>query len=120
MQIKNRGQDIFHFRYDDFTLLNYDPHPALKMEIAVLSAHDGSHPGGAWLQQCTGAVMHFGDDIDLCTCADFTQLFQAVRQGRADYAMAPVENSLAGSIHEVWELLFSHAPHVVGEYYLPR
>ena len=35
MQIKNRGQDIFHFRYDDFTLLNYDPHPALKMEIAV-------------------------------------------------------------------------------------
>ena len=35
MQIKDRGQDIFHFRYDDFTLLNYDPHPALKMEIAV-------------------------------------------------------------------------------------
>ncbi len=35
MQIKNRGQDIFHFRYDDFTLLNYDPHPAIKMEIAV-------------------------------------------------------------------------------------
>ena len=35
MKIKNRGQDIFHFRYDDFTLLNYDPHPALKMEIAV-------------------------------------------------------------------------------------
>jgi len=64
------------------------------------------------------AIMHFGDDIDLCTCADFTQLFQAVRQGRADYAMAPVENSLAGSIHEVWDLLFSHAPHVVGEYYL--
>jgi thymidylate synthase len=35
MQIKNRGQDIFRFRYDDFTLLNYDPHPAIKMEIAV-------------------------------------------------------------------------------------
>ena len=35
MKIKKRGQDIFHFRYDDFTLLDYDPHPALKMEIAV-------------------------------------------------------------------------------------
>ena len=27
MVIKNRGQDIFHFRYDDFKLLNYNPHP---------------------------------------------------------------------------------------------
>ncbi len=35
MAIKNRGQDIFHFRYDDFKLLNYDPHPPVPMEIAV-------------------------------------------------------------------------------------
>ncbi len=35
MTIANRGQDIFHFRYDDFKLINYDPHPTLKMEIAV-------------------------------------------------------------------------------------
>ncbi|MEC7228338.1 MAG: prephenate dehydratase domain-containing protein [Candidatus Latescibacterota bacterium] len=43
------------------------------------------------------ATMHFGEDVDLCTCTNFTQLFQAISQGRADYAMAPVENSLAGS-----------------------
>ena len=35
MVIKNRGQDIFHFRYDDFELLDYDPHPHIPMEIAV-------------------------------------------------------------------------------------
>jgi thymidylate synthase len=35
MTIKNRGQSIFRFRYDDFKLLNYDPHPSLPMEIAV-------------------------------------------------------------------------------------
>ena len=35
MAIVNRGQDIFSFRYDDFKLLNYDPHPAVPMEIAV-------------------------------------------------------------------------------------
>lgn len=63
------------------------------------------------------AIKHFGKDIGLCTCTNFTQLFQAVSQGRANYAMAPVENSLAGSIHEVWNLLFEHAPHIVGEYY---
>lgn len=31
--------------------------------------------------------------------------------------MAPVENSLAGSIHAVWDLLAQHAPPVVGERY---
>jgi len=35
MTIKNRGQDIFHFRYDDFKLLNYNPHPSISMSIAV-------------------------------------------------------------------------------------
>jgi thymidylate synthase len=35
MTIKNRDQDISHFRYDDFKLLNYDPHSTLPMEIAV-------------------------------------------------------------------------------------
>ena len=35
MAIANRGQDIFSFRYDDFKLLNYDPHPPVPMEIAV-------------------------------------------------------------------------------------
>ena len=35
MTIKIRGQSIFRFRYDDFKLLNYDPHPSLPMEVAV-------------------------------------------------------------------------------------
>ena len=35
MGIKNRGQSIYRFRYDDFKLLNYDPHPHITMEIAV-------------------------------------------------------------------------------------
>ncbi len=35
MAIAARGQDISHFRYDDFKLLQYDPHPPISMEIAV-------------------------------------------------------------------------------------
>ena len=35
MRIRDRGQDIFNFRYDDFSLREYDPHPAIPMEIAV-------------------------------------------------------------------------------------
>lgn len=35
MTIKNRDQSIFDFRYDDFELLNYHPHPSIPMQIAV-------------------------------------------------------------------------------------
>lgn len=61
--------------------------------------------------------MHFGPDIELCPCADFAELFATVRSGRASYGMAPVENSLAGSIHPVWDLLAAQAPPIAGEMY---
>ena len=35
MHIKNRNQSLFAFEFDDFFLENYDPHPAIKMEIAI-------------------------------------------------------------------------------------
>ncbi|KHJ37935.1 thymidylate synthase 2 [Pedobacter glucosidilyticus] len=35
MQINPEVKDIFGFKYDDFTLLNYDPHPHIKAEVAV-------------------------------------------------------------------------------------
>ena len=35
MMIADRGQDIFEFRFDDFTLVGYRPHPSIRMAIAV-------------------------------------------------------------------------------------
>ncbi|NKB67071.1 MAG: thymidylate synthase [Candidatus Latescibacteria bacterium] len=35
MLVKDRGQDIFHFRYDDFTLTDYLAQPNIPMQIAV-------------------------------------------------------------------------------------
>lgn len=35
VHLRNRGQGILDFRYDDFRLEGYDPHPHIPMEIAV-------------------------------------------------------------------------------------
>lgn len=35
LRIADRGQDIFGFQYDDFELVGYDPHPGIRMAIAV-------------------------------------------------------------------------------------
>jgi thymidylate synthase len=35
MSINPEVKDIFAFRYEDFTLSGYDPHPHIKGEVAV-------------------------------------------------------------------------------------
>jgi thymidylate synthase len=35
MQINPEVRSIFAFKYDDFRLVGYDPHPHIKAEVAV-------------------------------------------------------------------------------------
>jgi len=35
MKINPEVKDIFAFRYEDFALEGYDPHPHIKAEVAV-------------------------------------------------------------------------------------
>ncbi|MSR84158.1 MAG: hypothetical protein EXS58_14750 [Candidatus Latescibacteria bacterium] len=57
----------------------------------------------------------FAAPIAIVPCPTFAELFAAVAEGRADCGMAPVENSLAGSIHPVWDLLAEGPPPIAGE-----
>jgi thymidylate synthase len=35
MRLNPEARDIFAFRYEDFVLEDYDPHPHIKAEVAV-------------------------------------------------------------------------------------
>ena len=68
---------------------------------------------GAYSEEA--AVAFFGEDILPVPCDTFDQIFDEVATAKSDYAMAPIENSLAGSIHRNYDLLLRHDLHVVGE-----
>ncbi len=52
-------------------------------------------------------------------CATFEDAFVAVRDGRAELAMIPIENSVAGRVADVHHLLPQGGLHIIGEHYQP-
>src|SRR5689334_492816 len=61
------------------------------------------------------ALQALGPDIRLVPCPSFEELFRAVEAGDAARGAVPIENSLAGSVHENYDLLGRHPLHVVAE-----
>jgi prephenate dehydratase len=65
------------------------------------------------------AENYFGSDIELICCESFAAVFDALGSGAADTAVVAVENSTAGSVHPVYDLLLRHDFFITGEVYEP-
>jgi prephenate dehydratase len=61
------------------------------------------------------ALDALGPEIELVPRASFDELFAAVVEGAAARAVVPIENSLAGSIHENYDRLAASPLHIVAE-----
>lgn len=61
----------------------------------------------------------FGDDIETVNFdLPFRNVFDALNSGEFDHAVVAIENSLYGSINEVYDLLLEYKTCIVGEVYL--
>ena len=70
---------------------------------------------GAYSEQAV--FDHFGV-VDTLPCESFDVMFDSVSTGGSDAAMVPIENSLAGSIHQNYDLLLRYDLHIIGEHLL--
>lgn len=61
------------------------------------------------------ALETHGPALELVPCPTFVDLFRAVENGSATSGIVPIENTLAGSVHENYDLLSAHELHVVSE-----
>lgn len=57
----------------------------------------------------------FGSNIEPVACFSFEDVFNAVARKRIKYAVVPIENTLAGSIHQNFDLLARHSLEVIAE-----
>jgi prephenate dehydratase len=65
------------------------------------------------------AIQLLGDAITTAPCSTFDAAFQAINESAADAFLAPVENTLAGSVVRVYDLLLVSRLTIVAETILP-
>jgi 3-deoxy-7-phosphoheptulonate synthase len=58
---------------------------------------------------------YFGSDVRAVPMSSFREIFEAVKGREVDFGVAPLENSLTGSIHENYDLLLEYDLRIVGE-----
>lgn len=61
------------------------------------------------------AIEYFGEGIKRTALPEFSDVFTAVANGRCRYGIVPIENSLAGSIHQNYDLLLESKLFIAGE-----
>lgn len=61
------------------------------------------------------ALSWYGDQIEIIACKTFRRVFESIKNGKADVGIVAIENSLHGSINEVYDLLLEYRIPIVGE-----
>ena len=70
---------------------------------------------GAFSHAASHALFPKGKSVP---CATFEDTIQAVKTGKADYGVVPVENSLYGRITDIYHLLPESGLFIIGEHFL--
>ena len=68
---------------------------------------------GAYGEQ---AVFDYFGQVETLPCESFDDVFDAVNSGKCESGLIPIENSLAGSIHQNYDLLLRNNLYINGEY----
>src|SRR5215213_5700332 len=68
---------------------------------------------GAYSEQ---AVFNYFGNVETKPCESFDVVFDSVVSDECEFGLIPIENSLAGSIHQNYDLLLRHDLHIIGEY----
>src|SRR5262249_4183496 len=84
---------------------------SLKKSQRQVIAFQGER--GAFSEEATRKLL--GDGVTVLPCQRFEGLFRNLKEGRATGAVVPIENTLAGSVHENYDHLVNFELPIVAE-----
>ncbi|MCB9384135.1 MAG: prephenate dehydratase [Bryobacterales bacterium] len=68
---------------------------------------------GAFSEQACRQLL--GPDVELRPCERFVEIFEALQKGEVDHTVVPIENTLAGSVHENYDHLLEYRLPIIAE-----
>ena len=68
---------------------------------------------GAYAHEAT--LQYFGKDANAFHVPTWRDCMEAIKEGVADYAVLPIENSSAGEVNDIYDLLEEYENYIVGE-----
>ncbi len=87
----------------------------MKVESGARVAFQGER--GAFSEEA--AVKLLGDGVVLVPRPTFETMFDSIDKTAADYILAPIENTLAGSVHRTFDLLVESRLSIIAEEIIP-
>lgn len=83
-----------------------------KLEVegarVVFQGSEGAYSQAAMLR-------FFGEQVNNFHVDSFKEAMSAIEEGSADFAVLPIENSTAGIVNEIYDLLVEYENYIVGE-----
>lgn len=94
--------------YDRYQADRAGARQALKTPRVLYQGEPGAYADEA-------AARFFGEAAPRDRVATWEEIFLALKEGRADYGVLPIENNSTGSINQVYDLLARYGAYIVGE-----
>ncbi len=76
------------------------------------------YPGVAGSFSEMACIKYFGEDVDRYSVVNFKEVPQALNEGYADYGILPIENSSAGDVTGVYDILLENDVCIVAEVFV--
>jgi prephenate dehydratase len=98
------------------TIYAFSPIPTLQPSLTHMRRIAFQGERGAYSE--AAVIEYFGEAVEPAPCATFEDVFARVTSADCDQGLVPIENSLAGSIHQNYDLLERNELSITGEHVL--
>lgn len=97
---------------EEIDFLGIEKLPVTQDTKIVFYGERGAYTEAAMLE-------YFGETQENFAASSFAEVMQAVKDGKADYGVLPIENTSTGSLSDIYDLLVQYDNYIIGEHVLP-